>query len=193
MELMEAIIPLKVRWSALFSPRFGLDAEFLDLAARSGLLHVNMGIESVSQGTLKVMHKEFNQSNSYEDMIDNLNRRNISYSFNFVFGSDSDDPDTFDTTLKFLEEHKVPAAYFNLLTPLRGTPLNERMKAEGRIVDEANLDRWAGVKFYFKPAHMSGDELAGEIHKLQRDFYSWPSILRRLRFRAPRLTWHRGM
>lgn len=181
MELMEALIPLKVRWSALFSPRFGLDAEFLDLAARSGRLHVNMGIESISQNTLKVMHKEFNKSNSYEDMIENLNKRNISYSFNFVFGSDSDDPDIFDTTLKFLEEHKVPAAYFNLLTPLRGTPLHHRMKAAGRIVDEANLDRWAGVKFHFKPANMSGEELAGEIHKLQRAFYSWPSILRRLR------------
>ena len=53
MELLEALIPLKIRWSALFSPRFGLDAQFLDLAKRSGLLHVNMGIESVSQDTLK--------------------------------------------------------------------------------------------------------------------------------------------
>jgi radical SAM superfamily enzyme YgiQ (UPF0313 family) len=162
--------------------RFGLDAEFLDLAKRSGLLHVNMGIESISQNTLKVMHKEFNRSNSYEDMIDNLNKRNISYSFNFVFGSDSDDPDTFASTLEFLEEHRVPAAYFNLLTPLRGTALHDRMKAAGRIVDEPNLDRWAGVKFHFQPTHMSGEELAGEIHKLQRAFYSWPSILRRLRF-----------
>ncbi len=182
MQLLEAIIPLKVRWSALFSPRFGLDGEFLDLAKRSGLLHVNMGIESVSQSTLKVMHKEFNRSNSYEDMISNLNKRNISYSFNFVFGSDSDGPDIFDSTLKFLEEQKVPAAYFNLLTPLRGTPLHERMKAADRLVDEPNMDRWAGVKFHFKPSTMSGEQLAAKIHKLQRDFYSWPSILRRLRF-----------
>jgi radical SAM superfamily enzyme YgiQ (UPF0313 family) len=182
MQLLEALIPLKVRWSALFSPRFGLDAEFLDLAKRSGLLHVNMGIESISQSTLKVMHKEFNRSHSYEDMINNLNQRNISYSFNFVFGSDSDDPDTFDLTLSFLETHKVPAAYFNLLTPLRGTPLHDRMKAAGRLIDEPNMDRWAGVKFHFQPAQMSGEELAGEIHKLQRAFYSWPSILRRLRF-----------
>jgi len=182
MQLLEALIPLKVRWSALFSPRFGLDAEFLDLAKRSGLLHVNMGIESISQGTLKVMHKEFNRSHSYEDMIRNLNQRNISYSFNFVFGSDSDDPDIFASTLSFLKQHKVPAAYFNLLTPLRGTPLHDRMKADGRLIDEPNMDRWAGVKFHFRPAHMSGEELAGEIHKLQRAFYSWPSMLRRLRF-----------
>ena len=56
------------------------------------------------------MHKEFNKSNSYTDMIENLNKRNISFSFNFVFGADSDDQDVFDATLKFLQEHRVPAA-----------------------------------------------------------------------------------
>ena len=86
MELLEALIPLKIRWSALFSPRFGLDAQFLDLAKRSGLLHVNMGIESVSQDTLKSMRKEFNRSHSYADMIDNLNKRNISFSYSWPWG-----------------------------------------------------------------------------------------------------------
>jgi hypothetical protein len=113
MQLLEALVPLKIHWSALFSPRFGLDGEFLDLAKRSGLLHVNMGIESISQSTLKTMNKEFNRSQSYEDMIENLNERNIRYSFNFVFGTDTDDLDVFPTTLKFLLRSKVPAAYFN--------------------------------------------------------------------------------
>jgi len=181
MKLLEALVPLKVRWSALFSPRFCLDAEFLDLAQRSGLLHVNMGIESIAQGTLKAMHKEFNRSQSYEELIANLNQRNISYSFNFVFGADTDDPDIFPATLKFLQEHKVPAAYFNVMVPLRGTPLYERMKADGRIIDEPNMDRWPGTSYHFHPARMSGDELVASVRKLQRDFYSLRSIARRLR------------
>ena len=181
MELLEALVPLKIRWSALFSPRFGLDGKFLDLAQRSGLLHVNMGIESISQATLKVMHKEFNKSNSYTDMIDNLNRRNISFSFNFVFGADSDDPEVFAATLKFLKEHRVPAAYFNVLVPLRGTPLYERMQAEGRILDEENMERWPGVVCHFRPRQMSGQQLVDQVRRLQRDFYSLPAIARRLR------------
>jgi radical SAM superfamily enzyme YgiQ (UPF0313 family) len=181
MALLEALIPLKVRWSALFSPRFVLDAKFLDLAKRSGLLHVNMGIESISQNTLKSMHKEFNRSQSYEEMIDNLNKRNISYSFNFVFGADTDDADVFPTTLKFLQQHKVPAAYFNVMVPLRGTPLYQRMKTDGRIIDEPNMDRWPGVSCHFRPLQMSGDELVAHVQKLQRDFYSLRSITQRLR------------
>ena len=181
MELLEALIPLKIRWSALFSPRFGLDEQFLDLAKRSGLLHVNMGIESISQNTLQAMHKTANHSQTYEDMIDNLNKRNISYSFNFVFGSDSDDEDIFPTTLKFLQEHRVPAAYFNVMAPLRGTPIYDRMKAEDRIIDEANLDRWNGVYCHFHPARMSGEELVAQVKNLQRQFYSWRLMARRLR------------
>lgn len=182
MQLLEAMIPLKVRWSALFSPRFGLDGEFLDLAKRSGLLHVNMGIESISQGTLSTMHKDFNRSQSYDEMIENLNARNISYSFNFVLGADSDDLGVFDETLTYLQQRKVPAAYFNVMVPLRGTPLYDRMKQEERILDEPNMERWPGVSCHFKPIRMSGDQLVENVRRIQREFYSWPSMLKRLRF-----------
>lgn len=181
MQLLEALIPLRIRWSALFSPRFGLDGKFLDLAKRSGLLHVNMGIESISQSTLQSMHKSFNRSHSYVEMIDNLNSRNISYSFNFVIGTDTDDRDVFPGTLRFLQEHKVPAAYFNVMVPLRGTPLYERMRAERRIIDEPNMERWPGVSCHFAPAQMSGAELVAGVRELQRRFYSLGSIIRRLR------------
>ena len=182
MELLEALIPLRIRWSALFSPRFGLDANFLDLAKRSGLLHVNMGIESISQDTLQSMRKGFNKSHSYDDMIHNLRKRNISYSFNFVLGGDADDPGVFTNTLEFLRRHKVPAAYFNVMVPLRGTPLYDRMKQEGRIIDEPNMERWAGVKCHFKPTQMTDEELVAQVRRMQREFYSMPSILRRLGF-----------
>ncbi len=181
MELLEALIPLKVRWSALFSPRFGMDAAFLDLAKRSGLLHVNMGIESISQDTLRNWRKGFNKADNYEEMIRNLNERNISYSFNFVFGADTDGEDIFDSTLRFLQENKVPAAYFNLMAPLRGTPLYDRMKAEDRIIDEPSMERWAGVSCHFRPLRLSPAELVSRVRKIQREFYSFRSILRRLR------------
>ncbi len=180
MALLEALIPLKVRWSALFSPRFGLDDEFIDLAKRSGLLHVNMGIESISQSTLQGMHKNFNRSDSYVTLIESLKRRNISYSFNFVFGTDVDTPDIFDSTLEFLTQHKVPAAYFNLMLPLRGTPVFDRLKADGRIIDEYGIGRFAGVFCHFRPLRISGPQLVAQIARLKRTFYSPRSMVRRL-------------
>ena len=53
------------------------DPKFLDLAKKSGLLHVNMGIESIAQDTLATMRKGQNKSNSYDEMIRNLNKSNV--------------------------------------------------------------------------------------------------------------------
>ena len=179
-DFMEALIPLKIHWSALFSPRFCLDERFLDVARNSGLLHVNMGLESIDQTTLNSWSKGFNKIHSYETIIHNLRKRDISYSFNFVFGSDEEDKDVFRSTLRFLNEHKVPAAYFNLMAPLRGTPLYERMKAEGRLIDEDSMERWPGVVCHFRPLRYTPEELVDAVSSAHREFYSLRSALRRL-------------
>ncbi|MGE5142857.1 MAG: B12-binding domain-containing radical SAM protein [Acidobacteriota bacterium] len=182
LQLMEALIPLKIRWSTLFSAHYCLDTKFLDLARRSGLLHVNMGIESIDQKTLKAMHKGFNRVKQYEDVLKNLRERGISYSLNFVFGSDSDEEDVFETTLRFLDEQKAETAYFNILVPLRGTSVYERLKAEGRLFDEENMERWPGLSCHFFPLRFAPDELVRRVAGIRRDFYRHRSALRRLPF-----------
>lgn len=144
MELIEALIPLKIRWVTLWTAYLCRDQEFMDLAKRSGLLHVNMGMESISREVLAAMNKKFNKVDQYEEILANLRKRGISYSLNFVFGYDGETPDTFDATLEFLHHHKVPVAYFYTLSPHKGTPLYTRLQAEGRLIDETQLDRWPG-------------------------------------------------
>jgi radical SAM superfamily enzyme YgiQ (UPF0313 family) len=180
MELMEALVPLKIRWSTLISAHFCLDPKFLDLARRSGLLHVNMGVESLDQKTLMSMRKGFNRVTQYEDVLRNLNTRGISYSLNFVFGSDEEEEDVFDTTLRFLAEQKAETAYFNILVPLCGTPLYDRFKAEGRLLDEENMERWPGLSCHFKPLRYSPAELVRRVAGIRRDFYTFRSAARRL-------------
>jgi radical SAM superfamily enzyme YgiQ (UPF0313 family) len=180
MEFMEALIPLKIRWSTLFSAHYCLDEKFMDLAARAGLLHVNTGVESINQHTLATMRKSFNKASEYGHMIRNLAKRDISYSLNFVLGSDADDETVFDATLRFLDEHKAQTAYFNILVPLRGTRLHEQFKAEGRLIDEPNMERWPGLSCHFQPQRFTPDELVRRIRKIRRDFYTTGSAVRRL-------------
>jgi radical SAM superfamily enzyme YgiQ (UPF0313 family) len=180
MELMEALIPLKVRWSALWSSYLCHDTEFLDLAQRSGLLHVNIGIESISPDTLDGMNKRFNKVHRYAEMLANLRRRGISYSLNFIFGWDGETEGAFRATLKFLEDQKVPAAYFNILTPVKGTPLYNRLRGEGRVLNIQDIDRWPGQICYIKPPSGTPKALEGNIRGMYRDFYSVRSMLSRL-------------
>ena len=180
MELMEAMIPLKVRWSALWTSNLCNDAEFMDLAKRSGLLHVNIGIESINEETLKGMNKKFNKVNRYSELLDNLRKRGISYSLNFIFGWDNETPDVFRSTLHFLLEEKVPVAYFNILTPEKGTMFYERMKSEDRILKLDEIGRWPGHTCYIKPRYCTAEEMVNEVQHIYREFYGWKSIVKRL-------------
>ena len=181
MELMEALVPLKIRWSALWPSHLCCDEPFLDLAQRSGLLHVNIGLESVSSDTLAQMNKRFNKTDRYGELLANLRRRGISYSLNFVFGWDGERESAFGATLDFLQRHKVPAAYFNILTPVKGTPLYERLHAQERILNSQDIDRWPGQICYIKPTCGTPETLERNVRGLYRSFYSLPSMLSRLR------------
>lgn len=180
MELMEALIPLKVRWSALWSSYLCNDREFLDLAKRSGLLHVNIGIESINPDTLNRMNKRINKVSRYEGMLAHLRRRGISYSLNFIFGWDGESEGAFRATLDFLQDHKVPVAYFNILTPLKGTPLYDRLQSAGRVTNSHDIDRWPGQVCYIKPPYGSPAELEQNVRKMYREFYGLPSIISRM-------------
>ena len=180
MELMEALIPLHIRWSTLWSSYLCLDTEYLDLARRSGLLHVNIGIESIDAETLADMNKKMNKVGRYTEMLNNLRQRGISYSLNFIFGWDNEKPDVFESTMTFLLENKVPAAYFNILTPTKGTALFEEMLAEDRILDPEEIDRWPGQACHIKPLHGTAAEMEANVQRMYRNFYNLRSMLARL-------------
>ena len=180
MELMEALIPLKVRWSALWSAYLCNNERLLDLAARSGLLHLNIGIESIDQETLAGLGKTSNKADQYSRLLANLRSRGISYSLNFIFGWDTEKPDVFDSTLAFLSREKVPAAYFNILTPHKGTPLYDRMRVENRIIDIDGIGRWPGIKCHIKPKDCAPAEMEEHVAAMYRKFYTYPSMLARL-------------
>ncbi|HVM61309.1 MAG TPA: radical SAM protein [Verrucomicrobiae bacterium] len=180
MELMEALIPLRLRWSTLWSAHLCLDNEFLDLAQRAGLLHVNVGIESIDSAMLARMNKRQNKADRYAEMFANLRRRGISYSLNFIFGWDHEGPDVYGTTLKFLQEHKVPVAYFNILTPQKGTALFDRLQSEGRILNADDIERWPGQNCHVRVPYCTPTEMEHNIQHMYREFYSTRSMLSRL-------------
>ena len=84
------------------------------------------------------MNKRFNKAHRYSEMLANLRRRGISYSLNFVFGWDGETR-RLPRHAEFLQHHKVPAAYFNILTPVKGTPLYDRLRSEGRILNSREI------------------------------------------------------
>lgn len=181
-ELYRALIPLKIRWVSQASINAAHDEEFLSLLRRSGCMGVLIGFESTDPATLAAMNKKFNtMRGGYEAALEKLRRHNIRLYGTFIFGYDSDTPETFERTEAFAREHGLYIAAFNHLTPFPGTPLYERLEREGRLrFEKWWLDeRYSYNQIPFVPAGMSAEELQRRCLEARRRFYSWPSIVRR--------------
>ncbi len=178
----EALAPLGIRWVSQASINAAHDEKFLSVLARSGCMGVLIGFESIDPQTLAAMNKRFNQmKGGFEVALANMRKHGIRVYGTFVFGYDRDTPETFTKTVAFARSQGMYIAAFNHLTPFPGTPLYERLESEGRLrFKEWWLDdEYRYNTLPFTPANMSPQEMQRLCVQARREFYSWPSILRR--------------
>ena len=100
----------------------------------------------------------------------------------FVLGYDADGPDAWKYTLEFAQRVRLEIANFNPLTPMPGTALYDRLKAETRLLSDKwwlDPDYRYGQAIY-RPAGMTPDQLAHGCFEARRQFYGYGSILRRM-------------
>lgn len=187
MAIMEKLIPLKLIYGCLATASVGDDPEVLDLMARSGCLHVNIGMESISPASLKAIKKKQNRVSEYERQFKALRQRGIGFSVNVMFGLDGDGPDIFATTVDFLIRVKAPVSFMFILAPRPGTRVREELLREGRIFDH-DWSNYCGFKVVYEPKHMTVRQLEEGYWRANRQFYSLPGILQR---QTPHLySWH---
>lgn len=181
--LLAVIGPLKLRWSCQISIDVARDPGLLDRLAEAGCRFVLIGFESLEAANLQQMKKGWNQvAGSYHQVARALHQRGIGIYGTFVFGYDHDTPESIRRCLDFALEAGLEVANFNPLTPTPGSPLYDRLQAEGRLLSPAWwLDE--GYRYgapIFRPAGMSAEALAEGCFAARRDFYAWSSIARRM-------------
>jgi hypothetical protein len=132
------------------------------------------------EAALRGMNKKFNKVEKYGVMLENLRKRGISYSLNFIFGWDNETPEVFSSTLEFLHREKVPVAYFNILCPEIGTMFYEKMQKEGRILRATDIGRFPGEFCHLQPKYITAKEMEQKVQEAYLQFYSWKSMFQRL-------------
>ena len=178
-ELWAALKPLNIKWGCQSTLFLGDDAEMVKLAAESGCVSVFVGLESIFEESLGETHKPFNKVKKFEEEIKMFHDHGIMVNPGIVFGFDNDDESVFERTVEFLIKNHCELAYFNVLTPLPGTPLHARYEAEGRIFDR-NWANYDGKHVTFYPTRMTPEQLQDGFHWAQHHFYSLPNIWRRI-------------
>ena len=187
--LFRAITPYRKWWSSQASIHAGRDDEFLEAAANSGCKQLFLGLESISQQSMREVNKGFNHVDEYYQLIENIHSHGIAVQAGIVFGFDHDTLQIFEATIDFLENAGVQNATFNILTPFPGTRLFERMDAAGRILTRDWSKYNSRDHVVYQPKQMSVEILLSGFRYANQRFYSFPSIIKRLSRSSVQLWW----
>ena len=108
------------------------------LAREAGLRHIFIGLETPVKESLLESMKLHNAKRDMLESIHKLQRAGFIVVGGFMIGFDSDPPDVADLLIEFIAEAGLPMITLNYLHILKGSPLYERMKQEGRYVESAD-------------------------------------------------------
>jgi radical SAM superfamily enzyme YgiQ (UPF0313 family) len=177
-ELFRALVPYKIKWGAQASVAIARDDELLKLVADSGCISLLIGFESLSPANLAAVGKRINVVDEYENVIRKIHSHGIAVHGFFIFGFDEDDENVFKRTVRFAQKMRLESAQFDCLVPYPGTALYESLDKAGRVVTKD----WSqyGYNLVFEPKPMSPEMLQKGHDWAWREFYSLPSIWRRV-------------
>jgi radical SAM superfamily enzyme YgiQ (UPF0313 family) len=148
------------------------DREILDLMYRANFRHVFIGIETPRAASLSEVKKQQNVlGDSMEKKLARIQNAGIDVHAGFIVGFDSDDSEIFEDQFRFIQETGVLLALVTILGAIPKTALHERLKSEGRLVDDPNIN--------FVPKQMSRDELEKGYWDLLERLYSPEAFLER--------------
>ncbi len=177
-ELFRGLVPRKIRWIAQASVTVAKNDDLLKLAAESGCQAMLVGFETLSPANLAVVGKRVNNVDEYEAVIRKIHSHGIAIHGFFILGLDADDADVFARTVSFARKNRLESAQFAWPVPYPGTALAESLDKAGRIISKD----WSEYESnpVFEPKLMSPDALKKGCDWTWREFYSLPSIWRRI-------------
>ncbi len=176
-------------WMAYSSVNGLKDEEALRLAAESGCRALFVGFESINEDALKEMGKVVNLrygADSYPELIENAHRQGILVIGEIIMGFDSDTPEVLEATRRFIDRSGMDLLRLQILQPIPGTRLYERMEEEGRLLLSDFPEDWnrftenfvMGVHYRLK--NLKSEQLQAIVKDIGTSFYSPLNVCRRM-------------
>ncbi len=112
------------------------DEDLMQLMSKAGFDSVFLGLETPSEESLVECGKHQNRSIDLVEAVKKIQRNGMEVMGGFIIGFDNDPPNIFERQIKFIQNSGVVKAMIGLLTAMPGTRLYERLRAEGRLLNE---------------------------------------------------------
>lgn len=174
-ELLRQIIKRgkKRRWFSQTTINMGKDPEGLRLAHKAGCEGMLVGFESLNPESLKTFRKNLNRNilSHYKEMVTAFHKSGISLIGCFIVGCDEDQEDAVARTALQAAQLEVDILQITTMTPLPGTRLYDRMKAEGRLLATNYPEDWERYTFtetVFQPKLITPRRLDEMVYELRQ-------------------------
>jgi radical SAM superfamily enzyme YgiQ (UPF0313 family) len=117
------------------------------------------------------LYKKHQELDDIRYCINRLAEEDIRVHGFFVLGSDADDVNTIERTVRFCRSTKLNTVQFAILSPIPGTKLFEQLSSQGRIFTR-DWSLYDGTHVVFKPKKLSAFELQNKVLRAWKRFYT---------------------
>jgi radical SAM superfamily enzyme YgiQ (UPF0313 family) len=141
----------------------------------AGCFQVLIGLESPRATSLDGIERhnwKAKRRGQYLAAIDRLQSAGVTVNGCFIVGLDSDTPDIFQEIRDFVHESGLMEVQVTVLTPFPGTRLYDRLRTEGRLLQERYWDRCTLFDVNFRPKQMTVDELEAGLRWIFGELYN---------------------
>ena len=151
----------------------------LELMRRANFEAILIGVESPRRSSLIETRKMQNTRGSIAKAIQKVHSYNIMVVTGMIVGFDNDDTDIFQEQFDFLMDVGTPFTTAGLLVAVERTPLYERLKREGRLLEYTFEDQQAhgSNDVNFVPMLMTREQMIEGYNWLIRSLYSYDKLL----------------
>ena len=178
-ELLREIAKLKL-WG--LGAQFSIDAlrdnGFVNALAAARCRMAFIGMESLNPKSLEDVQKRQNNVAEYKAAFEKLHRLGILTFTGLMFALDEDTQEYYALLPSLLDEVGTTVILPSIAIPLYGTPLHQKVVAEGRLVDE-DLSHYEGDHLVFRHKHLTAAQIREAYKAVTLGFYSWRKIWRR--------------
>lgn len=161
------------------------DEEFLDLLASANFDLVFIGVETVSEESLRGANKIQNvRGGDIVDQIHKILSYGIGIRAGLIVGFDEDDANIFERQLRFIQASFLTSFGINMLKAPLGTRLWQRLMREQRVVDlSPNRHLMGHPRSYTNiiPTRLTRVELMQGFRDLMARAYTWENFAERMR------------
>jgi radical SAM superfamily enzyme YgiQ (UPF0313 family) len=175
-ELCRQLIPLRLKWFTETDISVADDPELLDLMRAAGCRQVLIGLESPGQSPLEGIELKANfkarRAVGAREALRRIQAHGITVNGCFILGLDRHTPAIFEEVLAFAREVPLYDVQITVLTPFPGTPLYDRLRREGRLLEPERWDLCTLFDVNYVPRNMTPGQLRAGMHWLTERLYS---------------------